>query len=322
VWPAVFAGEFAMGLTVGEPVSTALIMAGGNALDAALAGWWFHDRPGRRLELDRAKDVISLLMAEFLVLQPLNAAIGMFALVSTAHFPTVLLPQAAGAWYATSLYAKLLVAPTALAWVCWPRPAGKGRIAEFWFIGFLAVAVGSLAFGRFSIAGLPVARLPIYPLIVWACWRFAPSVPLSVVFTIGIFDIYAAGAGRGVFMSGARVEDRMLALNIFMSFVAGTSLLVASVMAGDRRREAEQAELIAKLKASDAKVSRLEEIVTVCAWTGQVRWNGEWMRMETFLHERFQLNVTHGISEQGVERLLSGVTLPLPSPTAGNSSAG
>src|ERR1700728_1443786 len=60
VWPAVFAGELAMCLLTGQSLATGSIMAAGNALDAALTGWWFHDRLGRRIELDRIHEVVQL----------------------------------------------------------------------------------------------------------------------------------------------------------------------------------------------------------------------------------------------------------------------
>ena len=47
----------------------------------------------------------------------------------------------------------------------------------------------------------------------------------------------------------------------------------------------------------------LERFVAICAWTGRVRWNGEWVRIERYLHERFGVEVTHTISEEAAERL-------------------
>ena len=61
VWPAIFAGELIMGLSGGQSFAVSFIMAIGNGLDAALTGWWFHDRLGRRIQLDRTQEVVQLL---------------------------------------------------------------------------------------------------------------------------------------------------------------------------------------------------------------------------------------------------------------------
>jgi hypothetical protein len=46
--------------------------------------------------------------------------------------------------------------------------------------------------------------------------------------------------------------------------------------------------------------SELARLVAICAWTGRVRWKGEWVRVESFLKERFGVAVTHTISEEAL----------------------
>jgi integral membrane sensor domain MASE1 len=314
VWPAIFAGELGMGLLTGQSTTTSLIMAGGNALDAGLAGWWFHDRLGRRLELDRVRDVVQLLAAELLILQPLCATIGILALRVTSGLPAQVIPSTWAAWYSANLYSMFIIAPTVLAWLRWPRPATRKReYAELAVLLGLTLAVGVLGPGRWAVHRIPLpgALILIFPLLVWASARFVPSVAVTVAALIGLLAFDAALGGDGSFM-GMALEQRMLTLNIFMSVSIGTGLFLASAMANERRREAEQAELILKLRASAAQVSRLEEIVTFCAWTGRIRWNDQWVKVETFLHERYNLNISHGISDEAMKRILGDAGLELP----------
>jgi putative intracellular protease/amidase len=49
--------------------------------------------------------------------------------------------------------------------------------------------------------------------------------------------------------------------------------------------------------------SELARLVAICAWTGRVRWKGEWVRVERFLEERFGVAVTHTISEEAFEAM-------------------
>jgi integral membrane sensor domain MASE1 len=157
VWPAVFAGEFAMCLITGQSLATGSIMAIGNALDAGLAGWWFYDRLGRRIELDRIHEVVQLIAAQLLIFQPLCTAIGMAALVITGNMPAHRLGSTAAAWYSANLYAEFLTAPTAIAWLRWPRPASKkSEYAELAVLALLTLLVGAIGPGRWAFRPIPL----------------------------------------------------------------------------------------------------------------------------------------------------------------------
>eukprot|EP01035_Chromulina_nebulosa_P042805 gene42805-57956_t len=89
-----------------------------------------------------------------------------------------------------------------------------------------------------------------------------------------------------------------------MGVCLGTALFLAAATGEQRRFEAEQSRLIAELKTAVEQVRRLEEFVTFCAWTGRVRWKDQWVSVETFLHERYGLNISHGISEEALKGFL------------------
>ena len=55
------------------------------------------------------------------------------------------------------------------------------------------------------------------------------------------------------------------------------------------------------------RLEKLRQIVTVCAWTGQVKHDGEWMRMEEYLKRRFGLSITHGLSMEASEKMLEEI---------------
>jgi hypothetical protein len=52
------------------------------------------------------------------------------------------------------------------------------------------------------------------------------------------------------------------------------------------------------------RVNELETMITVCAWTKRVKYNGQWISFEDYLHNRFQLEFTHSISEDAVKKLM------------------
>jgi integral membrane sensor domain MASE1 len=314
VWPAIFAGELAMGLISRQSLATSGIMACGNGLDAALTGWWFHDRLDRRLELDRIQEVVQLLAGLLLILQPLCTAIGMAALVVTGNMPPHKLDEPAAARYSANIYAQFIAGPVAIAWLRWPRRAEKR--SEWFELAALAVVtlvVGAIGPGRWAFRPipLPVTRILVFPLLAWASIRFVPSVAVTVGTALGIFAFDAALAGLGPFQ-GVSVGERMVSLNVFMSVSIGTGLLLAAAAANERRFEAELARLIAKLQDTATQVSRLEEFVTFCAWSGRLRWKDEWVSVETFLSERYNLNIFHGISDDSMRRILTDAGLTLP----------
>jgi CHASE3 domain sensor protein len=71
------------------------------------------------------------------------------------------------------------------------------------------------------------------------------------------------------------------------------------------------------------RVQQLQSIITICAWTQRVNYNGKWMRMEEFLWKRFRVKVSHGISEEAFDGVMGivgkGLTVsdaPKEPPTA------
>ena len=47
----------------------------------------------------------------------------------------------------------------------------------------------------------------------------------------------------------------------------------------------------------------LEGLITVCAWTRRVKWEGRWVTFEDYLAKRFNLHCTHGICEEAAEQM-------------------
>ena len=305
VWPGVFLGEFAIVLAAGQPLTSAFVTATGNTLDVALAGWWFHDRLGRRIEFDRLGEVAQLLAAELLILQPLSTGLGMVGLGLGGVFRQADLWSTASAWYAANIFAVFVIAPTAMVWIRWKQPATTR--AQYWELAalvLLTLFVGAFGPGRWAIPHLPlpVALICSFPLLVWASVRFVPSVPITLGSVLGLFAFDAVLAGGGP-LRGSPVGDQMFYLNVFMTVCLGTSLFLAAAVGQEHRFEAEQARLIGELQASSSEVKKLKEIVTFCAWTGRVRWKDQWVSVETFLEERYHLNISHGISTEALARL-------------------
>lgn len=57
-------------------------------------------------------------------------------------------------------------------------------------------------------------------------------------------------------------------------------------------------------RALQRRSDRLGRLVTVCAWSRKIQFQGEWLTLEEYLARRFNVNVTHGISPQQLEVLM------------------
>lgn len=51
--------------------------------------------------------------------------------------------------------------------------------------------------------------------------------------------------------------------------------------------------------------ARVDTLVTVCAWSKTVEYRGEWLSFDDYLHRRFNIQITHGISPAEAKRLLA-----------------
>jgi len=55
------------------------------------------------------------------------------------------------------------------------------------------------------------------------------------------------------------------------------------------------------------RLEHLRQIVTVCAWTGQVKFEGEWIRLEDYLKRRFGISVSHGLSKEAASKMIQEI---------------
>ncbi|MFQ3597492.1 MAG: tetratricopeptide repeat protein [Chloroherpetonaceae bacterium] len=69
----------------------------------------------------------------------------------------------------------------------------------------------------------------------------------------------------------------------------------------------EKAKRDAEIDLAQKKIKRLEEIVTMCAWSGKIQMNGKWVKIEEFLNKRFGIKVSHGISEEEAEKVFKQI---------------
>ena len=55
------------------------------------------------------------------------------------------------------------------------------------------------------------------------------------------------------------------------------------------------------------RLERLQRVVTICAWTGLVKYEGQWIRMDEYLQRRFGLSVSHGLSREASANIVAEI---------------
>jgi hypothetical protein len=62
------------------------------------------------------------------------------------------------------------------------------------------------------------------------------------------------------------------------------------------------------------RVQRLNRLVTVCARSREISYEGEWMSLERYLARRFRIVVTHGIAPAQEELIMADPQIRSPAP--------
>jgi CHASE3 domain sensor protein len=52
------------------------------------------------------------------------------------------------------------------------------------------------------------------------------------------------------------------------------------------------------------RLEKLQQFVTICAWTGQVKDGNDWVRLDEYLQRRFGLSVSHGVSREAAIKMM------------------
>jgi PAS domain S-box-containing protein len=68
----------------------------------------------------------------------------------------------------------------------------------------------------------------------------------------------------------------------------------------------EKEALLEDLRSSTQKIQELrDKLLTICAWTKQIRHDGQWISLDAFLSDHLDLKLTHGMSDEAAEKMLA-----------------
>ncbi len=251
-WPAILLGTVLSRVLFGGEFSPGMLGVGlGNVLEAVLGALLLR-RLGFSASLERTQDV-GLIAGVSLVCSLVSTAAGCLTFALGGSVAWAYLGRVAWVWWVGNTIGMLLVAPALLLLASWrPEPRWREALGLTVLVGAVSLLVFSTQAGSRSIAFL------LFPLCVWAALRFEPRGAALISLLVGIFSVCGTALGYGPFavspldvhlqalMAGARdpKTDGLVELQLFLSILSLTSLLVAAARA-ERSRATARLELLA-----------------------------------------------------------------------------
>ena len=276
VWPAVALGAFIANATSDVSVWVAAAIAVGNTLEAVVGAFLLR-QVGFRRSLERARDVLALVLLAAVVSTTISATVGTTTLWLDGGLTASYGSQWA-LWWSGDAMGDLLVAPLLLVWSVQRRrrvPRAEALEAAALLLGVVGVSLLVFVAGAWRYPYL------LFPLLIWATLRFRQLGAATVTFATSAIAV--AGAVQGTVPIGSQaltLTQEVQILQALFSAIALTLLLLGAALTERQRAEEEVALAHAGLAAA-------QEVAHLGSWEwdidrGRVTWSDELYRMYGF----------------------------------------
>ncbi len=260
LWPGIWLGAALANLTVSSSPFVALVIAGGNTLEAlcgaALVRRYIADAPPF---FDRARNVV-LFVAFAAVCSAVAATIGTGALLLDGAVAGENFLDNWGTWWHGDATGIIIVAPLLLAWrlrraIAWSR----AKVLELAGLVASLLAVATLVFGQehSPLAPSPLTFL-ILPFIVWAAFRFSKREVTSAIAAVCAIAVWHTIAGRGPFALDP-LNLSLILLLAFISTMVVTGLILSAAVA-EREGTLERLEHVLREAREQARTDPLTRL--------------------------------------------------------------
>ena len=232
LWPGVALGAFLANLGTGVPLLPVLGITAGNTLEALVGAYLLVSVASFRPSLERAFDVVCLVVLGAFVSTTVSATIGTASLLAGGEIDGEAFGSTWRTWWLGDMGGDLVVAPALLvAFTHRPYRLVRGRLAEAVGLALLVAGTALFAFTR----ELPLTFL-LVPLPLLAAFRFLqPGAVVASLLTAAI-AIPLTQDGQGPFADYSP-DERLAMAQILVGVISVTALIVAGVVAERRRAE-------------------------------------------------------------------------------------
>ena len=252
-------------------IGVATAISAGNTLEA-LAGWYLLSRVNFRPALDRARDVLALVVLAGFVATAIAATNGVTTLRIAGSAAATPYGSAWALWWLGDAMGILLLAPLLLVWATRPwRMPPRARIAEG--VALAAVLGGTSA--AVFLGGLWRYPYPIFPLLVLATLRFRQKGAATGTFIVAALAVAGAVSGQTPLGSGPTTAVQIL--QGLLAFSAVALLVLGATLT--ERDEAER-----ELRQAAAKLAEAQQLSHIGSWewdiaTDTITWSDELFRI-------------------------------------------
>jgi len=246
-WPAVALGAFAVNLSSGAPLGSAVGMAIGNALEAVVASWLLMRDARFRFTLEDPRSVFSFVGLAAGLSTLISATIGATSLWLGGVVTAQDYAATWTAWWVGDTFGALIVAPFLLVWL--GRAASfeklRGRGTEIAcmlavFAGAAALMYGNIEAG--VITAMSASHIMLI-LLVWAGVSFGMRGATSAIMAFSFISVYATALGVGPF-AASDLNDGLVSLHLFIGTSAIMALFLGSAHDERIRADADRASLL------------------------------------------------------------------------------
>lgn len=259
LWPAILIGAFLANLWTDVSAPVALVIAGGNTLEAVAASYLLTYR-SHLDSFSSIRDVLKFILFAVVVSPMISATIGNISLcvggeAQWANFGRLWLT-----WWLGDGFGALIVAPFLLAWdLNWKRHASSTAVIEAAVLLTGLFIVSMVAFAGW-IPGAdkryPIAHLT-WPFLVWAALRLDQRIVTAATLLLSAVAVWGTAQGYGSFVRGGPNESLLL----LQLFIGSTALLTYVLYAAMRERTTAQKEKLDLAAAVAIERKRVEDIV-------------------------------------------------------------
>jgi diguanylate cyclase len=243
VWPGLFLGALAAGLTTtAASLPTLTLIAAGAALEAVLGVGLYRRfccrHAGLVEPLGSLRGTVAFIVLAALIGPMFSASLGTLSLILFTGMLPALAASAWITWWLANVAGALVVAPALMAFnlrdSVWSGAPRRFEMALILGATFGLCGVIFLGWGLPNNQHYPISFLP-FPIMVWAALRLGHRGSALVMLLIAVLAVLGTTQGAGPFTLGEPLQWFWLLLTYLI--VAASTLLVMTTVALERQQQ-------------------------------------------------------------------------------------
>ena len=238
-WPAIFVGAFLVNVTTAGNVTTSLVIAAGNTLEAICGAWLVNRFAGGIRVFDRSRDVFKFAFAA-VASTVISPTVGVTGLMLAAFVDWIKYGAVWVTWWLGDATGDLIFAPVVILWAIGPPPRwNRNKAFEVGLLLLLLVALGEAIFGGWfpiNAKNYPIAFI-CGPIVIWMAFRTSQRETATGIFIVSAIAIWGTLQNFGPFVMETQNQS-LLILQIATAVLTVTAMALAAGMAERRRAEA------------------------------------------------------------------------------------